>query len=225
MTINFDYFRHERIGLPESVYCEGKDIETINQLLKEFLGKKEFPVLFTRLSQEKFDQLNTGLTEKIDYDPKSSTAIVNGTHPPIESVSVAIVAAGSSDLTTARETSRTLEHLGISNQIFSDVGVAGIWRLEKRMDEIQQADVVIVTAGMEGALASVLGGLIRQPIIAVPTSVGYGVSEGGIAALHSMLASCAPGIVVTNIDNGYGAACAAFRIVTQSKKIMQDVLL
>jgi NCAIR mutase (PurE)-related protein len=214
VSVNFDHLRRERIGLPESVYCGGKDVDVIERLAAEFLEKPQMPVLFTRLSREKFDALSLGVKEKMDYHAASQTAFVNGAHPQKKETSVAVVAAGTSDLTVAYEASRTLDHLGIANHIYSDVGVAGIWRVEQRMTEITKADAVIVVAGMEGALASVLGGLIRQPIIAVPTSVGYGVAEGGVAALHSMLASCSPGVLVTNIDNGYGAACAASRIVS-----------
>jgi len=114
----------------------------------------------------------------------------------------------------ALEAARTLTYLGIRNEVYIDVGVAALWRLQERISEINSHDVVIVVAGMDAALASVVGGLTSRPVIAVPTSVGYGVAEGGAAALNSMLASCASGLLVTNIDNGYGAACAAFRIIS-----------
>ena len=126
---------------------------------------------------------------------------------------VAIVAGGSSDLSVSLEAKIALEVYGIDCQTFIDVGVAGLHRLLNQIDEINKFDVLIVCAGMEGALATIVGGLLPQPIIAVPVSVGYGVSKNGTTALNSMLASCAPGIMVMNIDNGYGAAMAAIRII------------
>jgi NCAIR mutase (PurE)-related protein len=122
------------------------------------------------------------------------------------------VTAGTSDLPVAHEARRTLQFHGLVPLMIADVGVAGLWRLLQRIDEIRRIPIVIVVAGMDAALPTVLGGLVPGCIIAVPTSVGYGVAAGGHAALHAMLASCAPGIVVVNIDNGYGAACAALRI-------------
>jgi NCAIR mutase (PurE)-related protein len=127
---------------------------------------------------------------------------------------VAIVSAGTSDGAVAWEAARTLDYLGIGHRLFEDCGVAGLWRLTERLPEINEHDVVIAVAGMDAALASVMGGLTAKPLLAVPTSVGYGVAQGGESALHSMLASCAPGVSVFNVDNGYGAACAAARIVS-----------
>ncbi len=126
---------------------------------------------------------------------------------------VAIVAAGTSDARVAREAQRTLRHAGVDAEAIADVGVAGLWRLMARIEEIRRFPIVIAVAGMDAALASVLGGLAPGALIAVPTSVGYGAAEGGRTALNAMLASCAPGVVVCNIDNGYGAACAALRIL------------
>ena len=123
-------------------------------------------------------------------------------------------AAGTSDASVASEAARTLTFSGVKCQTIVDVGVAGLWRLEARLDEIRQADIVIAVAGMDAALVSVLGGLVAAPVIAVPTSVGYGVAAGGSAALHSSLASCAQGVTVVNIDNGFGAACAAVRMLS-----------
>ncbi|MEI3144631.1 MAG: nickel pincer cofactor biosynthesis protein LarB [Dakarella massiliensis] len=127
--------------------------------------------------------------------------------------SVAIVTAGTSDAFVSHEAGRTLEYLGVRHEYFEDCGVAGLWRLEKRLPEINRHSVVIVCAGLDAAIASVLGGLTGKPLIAVPTSVGYGAARGGETALHSTLCSCAPGVTVMNIDNGYGAACAAVRIL------------
>jgi hypothetical protein len=127
--------------------------------------------------------------------------------------SVAIISAGTSDGFVTWEAARTLEYLGIRHTVFEDCGVAGLWRLAEHLPEINTFDAVIVVAGLDAALASVLGGLTPKPVFGVPTSVGYGVAEGGHAALSSMLSSCAPGIAILNIDNGYGAACAAARVI------------
>jgi NCAIR mutase (PurE)-related protein len=126
---------------------------------------------------------------------------------------VAIVMAGTSDLPVGREAARTLAFAGQPCREHTDIGVAGLWRLLERIEEIRSSPVVIVAAGMDAALVSVVGGLVASPVIALPTSVGYGVAKGGGPALHAALASCAPGISVVNIDNGYGAACAALRIL------------
>lgn len=214
MTVIFDYLRHQRIGLPESVYCEGKHVDSLSRLIAELVEKAAHPVLFTRLVRTQLDLLDQALAEMLDYHEVSATAYLNGVFPEIEQGSAAIVAAGTSDLPVALEAARTLTYLGIRNEVYIDVGVAALWRLQERISEINSHDVVIVVAGMDAALASVVGGLTSRPVIAVPTSVGYGVAEGGAAALNSMLASCASGLLVTNIDNGYGAACAAFRIIS-----------
>ena len=132
---------------------------------------------------------------------------------------VAIVAAGTSDTPVAREAERVLRYQGRASSMILDVGVAGLHRLTRRLEEIRRHPVVIVCAGMDAALASVLGGLVSGAVIAVPTSVGYGAAEGGRTALNAMLASCAPGIAVVNIDNGYGAACAALRLLHAAERI------
>jgi NCAIR mutase (PurE)-related protein len=134
---------------------------------------------------------------------------------------VAIVAAGTSDVPVAREAERTLAYAGLASTLVADVGVAGLWRLQRRLDEIRAHPVVICAAGMDAALPSVLGGLVPGALIAVPTSVGYGVAAGGRAALDAVLASCAPGITVCNIDNGYGAACAAMRILHAAQALSE----
>ena len=132
---------------------------------------------------------------------------------------VAIVAAGTSDMPVVREAERTLRYQGEASTVIADVGVAGLWRLTRRLDEIRAHPIVIVVAGMEAAIGSVLGGLVPGAIIAVPTSVGYGVAAGGRLALDALLASCAPGLTVVNIDNGYGAACAALRLIGAARRI------
>ena len=211
-----DYGRRKRIGLPESIFCAGKSPEAIDRIIAKLKLRKREPFLFTRLSREKLAALKHG--GLLEYDPVSQTAFLNGTWPKLRTLSVAIVSAGTSDASVAHEAHRTLEHLGLEGKLFSDVGVAGLWRLQKRLPHINRCDVGIVVAGMDAALASVLGGLTPKPLIAVPTSVGYGVAHGGVSAMQSMLSSCAPGVTVVNIDNGYGAACAAYRMLGLTRK-------
>lgn len=208
----FDRSRLARIGMGETIFCEGKSIEALKRIVDE-LAPDRNPVLFTRLRPEPFVRLEAAASRRLDYDPESKTAFLNGTCAPLKSGRVAVVTAGTSDRVPALEACRTLEFLGVEKTIIEDVGVAAIWRVQERIEEINRHEAVIVVAGMDGALASVMGGLSPRPLVAVPSSVGYGVARGGRAALNSMLASCAPGVTVVNIDNGYGAACAAFRII------------
>ena len=204
--------RMERIGMPEAVLCSAKT-QTQLQVIAEELAARSEPILFTRLSQERFDALADAARSSLDYDSVSETATLHGCLAPRRG-KVAVVAAGTSDQQVAAEAARTLEFSGVETKTIVDVGVAGIWRLEARLDEIRAADIVIAVAGMDAAIVSVLGGLIGAPIIAVPTSVGYGVAAGGMTALNSALASCAQGVAVMNIDNGFGAACAAIRLLS-----------
>ena len=211
-SILFDHARTARIGLPEAVFCEGKSLESIQELLSQFGRESGRPILFTRLAPEIFALMPEHLRAGVDYHPLSRTAFGLAC-PPHNKGRVAVVSAGTADGFVTWEAARTLEYLGISHKDYEDCGVAGLWRLADRMSEINEFDVVIVVAGLDAALASVLGGLTGKPLFAVPTSVGYGVADKGRAALASMLTSCAPGIGVMNIDNGYGAACAAARVV------------
>lgn len=205
-----DAGREARIGLPEAIYAAGKSPEQIAAILDR---AGEGPLLLTRLDPERFAALPRGQRERIDYDPVSRTGVL-GDPPPVSGPArVAVVTAGTSDVPVAREAARTLRFGGHAAREIADVGVAGLWRLLRRLDELRAVPVVIVAAGMDAALPSVVGGLVGGCVIAVPTSVGYGVAAGGRAALDAMLASCAPGIVVVNIDNGYGAACAAMRVL------------
>lgn len=207
----FDYARQARIGLPEAVYSQDKPREVLIALLERFAGG-EPPVLFTRLWPERVKDLPEGLLAAYNYDPLSGTAWA-ASLPARARGSVAIISAGSSDAQVAGEAARTLEYLGIAHTLMEDCGIAALWRLTDRIGEINSHDAVIIVAGMEGALACVAGGLCPRPIFAVPTSVGYGMAQGGRTALASMLSCCAPGVAVLNIDNGYGAACAAARVV------------
>ena len=212
MTTVYDYQRRERLGMPEAVFCEGKDVGALDAILAELAGRPDHPVLFTRLDQGLFGRLDPARSQDLDYDPLSHTAILHGPLPPRPG-RVAVVTAGTSDLRVAREAVRTLDFMGIANTLIADVGVAGLWRLLDRVADIDRHDLVIVVAGMDAALASVMGGLVGKCVIGVPTSVGYGVAAGGTTALNAMLASCGQGILVTNIDNGFGAACGAARIL------------
>ncbi len=210
--VTLDFARAERIGLEEVVYAAGKSNEQLTVILHRALerGSRMF---VTRLSVAQFDALPAPLRDKLDHCGVSSTARLGAERVPAGPARVAIVAAGSSDAPVAREAQRTLAYEGVASGWFADIGVAGLWRLTSRLDEIRAHPVLIVVAGMDAALPTVIGGLVASTVIGVPTSVGYGVATGGHTALHAMLASCAPGITVVNIDNGYGAACAALRVL------------
>ena len=210
--ILFDHARTARIGLPEAVFCEGKPFEALQELMASFGRGSGRPVLFTRLSPEVFARMPEDIRLAYDYHPLSRTAFGDAL-PPRERGRVAVVSAGTADGFVTWEAARTLHYLGIAHTVYEDCGVAGLWRLASRLEEISSHDAVIVVAGLDAALASVLGGLTPRPIFGVPTSVGYGAASGGHAALASMLSSCAPGVAILNIDNGYGAACAAARVV------------
>jgi NCAIR mutase (PurE)-related protein len=170
-------------------------------------------MLLTRLEPAQFESLPEPLRLRLDYDALSRTGFFPDPYPESARDRVAVIAAGTSDAAVAREASRTLMYSGETPMYIADVGVAGLWRLMDRLEEIRRARVVIAVAGMDAALPTVLTGLVDAPVVGVPTSVGYGASEGGRTALKAMLASCASGLTVTNIDNGYGGACAALRIL------------
>jgi pyridinium-3,5-biscarboxylic acid mononucleotide synthase len=208
----FDFDRRSRTGLSEAVFCEGKSVGQVAAIL-EGVREETAGLLLTRLDAGKFSALPSSLRAALDYDPVSRTAIWGQARAPSGGPPVAIVMAGTSDVPVGREAARTLQFDGQPCREFTDVGVAGLWRLLERIDELRQSPVVIAVAGMDAALITVLGGLVQSAVIGLPTSVGYGVAAGGTAALHAALASCAPGVPVMNIDNGYGAACAALRIM------------
>ena len=212
LDIRFDFERRERIGLIEAIWGEDKNIDQLKRVSKAVLEKKEV-VFITRINKIKAENLLDIYPDARFYEDANCLIIgENLKKIPVEK-KVAIVAGGSSDLSVTLEAKLALEIYGINCQTFIDVGVAGLHRLLNEINEINKYDVLIVCAGMEGALATVIGGLLPQPIISVPVSVGYGVSKNGKTALNSMLSSCAPGITVMNIDNGYGAAMAAVRII------------
>ena len=207
-----DSDRQNRIGLDEAVLCEFKTPEQIERIVEK-TESKELNLLLTRLKQDDYSELKEPVRSLIDYEEISRTGIVGSCPKPSKSSQIAIVTAGTSDVGVAREAVRTLLFHGIDSEEFYDVGVAGLWRVMKIESSLRQKSAVIVVAGMDAALPSVIAGLIPAAIIAVPTSVGYGVAEGGYSALESILSSCAPGLATVNIDNGYGAACAVIRII------------
>ncbi len=204
-----DEGRAVRLGFGEAMFCAGKSPEQIAAILDQ----TQAPMLLTRLDPERFAALPASQRDDLDYDPVSRTAYFGAPLPSAGPAQVAVMTAGTSDVPVAREVVRTLQFQGHEARLIADVGVAGLWRLMRRVEELRTMRVVIVAAGMDAALPSVVGGLIAGVVIAVPTSVGYGVAAGGHAALNAILASCAPGIVTVNIDNGYGAACAALRVL------------
>jgi NCAIR mutase (PurE)-related protein len=209
VDFQLDHERQGRTGVPEAILCEHKSTAQIDAMIAAARAERR-RLLLTRLSAAGHAALTS--SAELDYDPLSRTAVLGG---PVDLTrgGAGIVAAGTSDLPVAREAARALAFNGFEAPIVADVGVAGLWRLTRRLEEIRAWKVVIAVAGMEGALFSVVGGLVAAPVIAVPTSVGYGIAQGGTTALHAALASCAPGVVVVNIDNGFGAAAAAIKIL------------
>jgi NCAIR mutase (PurE)-related protein len=213
LQINLDFERQDRQGFSETIYGEGKSLEQLIEITKQHL-QQQAPMLITRIDPQHANQLiesnpQTNIKHYLDghcliYYPKSYQQ-----HK--KKGSVALVSAGSSDMNVVEETSHTLSFYGVEHFKLSDCGVAGIHRLLDKKDQLLKADLCIVVAGMDGALPSVVGGLVPFPVIAVPTSVGYGASFGGLSALLSMINSCASGVSVVNIDNGFGAAMSAIR--------------
>lgn len=201
---NLDHDRSLRRGFPEVVYCEGKTIQQAAAILQA-LAVRHTNVLGTRASQELFDVIKPLLPEAVYH--KLPRLIVLEKEPLLKDPdhTIAIITAGTSDVPVAEEAAITAEVMGNEVLRIYDVGVAGIHRLLGRVDEIRSANVIVVIAGMEGALASVVGGLVDKPVIAVPTSVGYGANFKGLSALLGMLNSCSAGVAVVNIDNGFGA--------------------
>ncbi len=209
---NLDWERVARTGISEAVLCDAKSTIQIDAILAHAAGL-ERRLLLTRLGPRKFSRLAVPMRDRLDYEAASRTAILGALPEAQGGARVAIVCAGTSDLPVAREALRTLAFAGEPATVIADVGVSGLWRLMERLDDIRAHRVIIAVAGMEGALFSVLGGLVSGAVIAVPTSVGYGVAKGGRTALHAALASCASGLAVVNIDNGFGAAHAALRML------------
>lgn len=199
-----DNHREIRVGYPEVIYCAGKTIDQVRDIVK-FMLTKNNNILGTRATEEMYNAVKE-ICDEAEYNKLGRTITIKKKEQAITDSYIAIVAAGTSDLPVVEEAYETAKILGNKAIKVVDVGVAGIHRLFSKLDVIRGAKVVIVIAGMEGALASVIGGLVDKPVIAVPTSVGYGANFGGISALLSMLNSCASGVSVVNIDNGFGAA-------------------
>lgn len=215
--IRLDFPRGERIGIDEAVLSDCKTPIQLAALL-DVVAERAGRILLTRLNPEAVAALPARHLAQLDYEPASRTAIYGPALKPRGAPLVAIITAGSGDTPIGREAARTLAYHGEECLEIQDVGVAGLWRLLEKLDQIAKLPVLIVAAGMDAALISVVGGLVGGAVIAVPTSVGYGVAAGGTTALNAALASCAPGITVVNIDNGYGAACAALRIINALRR-------
>jgi len=199
-----DHNRSIRRGFPEVVYCEGKSIQQATAILT-VLASRHANILGTRASRELYAVVKMALPEAEYYEQARLIVLEREPLPKDPEHKIAVITAGTSDVPVAEEAAVTAELMGNEVIRIYDVGVAGIHRLLGRVDEIRSANVVIVIAGMEGALASVVGGLVEKPVIAVPTSVGYGANFKGLSALLGMLNSCSAGVAVVNIDNGFGA--------------------
>lgn len=213
---NVDLHRQLRQGASEVIYGEGKTAPQIAGIVRTLQEAAQSHVLITRLSPVKAVDVQALIGASFAYDEMAHIGMVGGKPEPASEGYVLVAAAGTSDLPVAEEAALTAEMLGCVVVRAYDIGVAGLHRTLARMDDIMGATAIVAVAGMEGALASVIGGLADCPVIAVPTSVGYGASFGGVAALLSMLNSCASGVTVVNIDNGFGAAYAAAKILQQA---------
>ena len=207
-----DFQRRKRLGVIEAIWGEHKSIKQISEILKKYQLVSE-TALVTRLTKEKAEKLLIDFPSAKFHEISGCLTMGSFEESISSKEEVIILTGGTSDLGVASEAEIALNLHGIKTKLLIDIGVAGIHRLLERLEEIKSAKVVIACAGMEGALPTVLAGLIPQPIIGLPVSVGYGISGGGKTALEGMLASCAPGLLVVNIDNGYGAAMAALRIL------------
>jgi NCAIR mutase (PurE)-related protein len=208
---NIDTQRLNRQGFEEVIYGKSKSVDQIVQLAEEF-KKNDRTFLCTGIDTNKMSELENRL---LGYEFLHNAGMIRYSQKKPKKINglVSIVTAGTSDSKVAYEASETLNTMGIDNKLFLDIGVAGIHRFFNNKEDIEKSDVIIVIAGMEGALPSVVGGVFSQPVIAVPTSIGYGTALNGFTALFSMLTSCASGVTVVNIDNGFGAAMATFRIL------------
>ncbi len=215
-NFNIDHEREDRLGFPEIVFGTSKSTEDLILIINDYISRNK-NILITKLQKKKAKRLLRHYPNSF-YDTLSGIFMLKETSIVSENVKVAIISGGTSDIYIVNEVFYTLFFLGVKAEKINDVGVAGINRLMNRINDLKKYDILIVIAGFEGALPTVVGGLLPQPIIAVPTDVGYGVSKNGKTALNAMLSSCANGITVVNINNGYGAAMAAVRILNQFNK-------
>lgn len=211
-----DIGRCQRTGLPEVIYCEGKTPEQISAIAARLI-KNDGVTMATRANEEAYHAIANVAAHAV-YHREARMVTVGEFPPPRNAQPLLIISAGTSDMAVAEEAAVTASALGNGAERLYDVGVAGIHRLLAHSDRLKDAGVVIVVAGMEGALPSVVAGLVNGPVIAVPTSVGYGASFNGLSALLAMLNSCSPGIAVCNIDNGFGAGCLANNIYSFSSR-------
>ena len=208
-----DVGRRHRTGVPEVVFGAAKTPEQIFALLAELRARDpDSPALATRCPADVLAGAVARFPEETVHTDHVAGTVAVGALPPARG-HVLVVTAGTTDLPVARECAATLAVLGVHADVLADVGVAGLGRLLARLDTLRAAECVVVVAGMDGALPSVVAGLVSAPVIGVPTSVGYGVAAGGLAAAATMLASCSPGLSVVNIDNGFGAAACAAKII------------
>jgi hypothetical protein len=205
-----DHHRELRTGYPEIIYCAGKTVEQVREIVR-VMSAKENNVIGTRATVEMYDAVKSIVPEAVFF-PVARIISVRKKEPEKPDTSIAVITAGTSDMPVAEEAAITAELLGNNVLRIYDAGVAGIHRLVDKLPDIRKCRVIVVIAGMEGALASVVGGLVDKPVIAVPTSVGYGANFGGISALLAMLTSCSTGVTVVNIDNGFGAGFSASMI-------------
>lgn len=211
-----DHHRELRSGFAEAVYGPGKTPAQVAAICKELLNHSNGAVLVTRADPDQFEAVSE-IEPEAGYYPESKLIVARSAGERPGGV-VLVASGGTADQATAEEAALTLEALGTKVERLRDVGVAGLHRLLSHREALQRADIVIVVAGMEGALASIIGGLVDAPVIAVPTSVGYGAGAGGITPLLAMLNSCAPGVAVVNIDNGFGAAVFAATILNSRER-------
>ena len=205
-----DNHRELRTGYPEIIFCQGKTPEHVAGIVA-YMNQRDSNILGTRASKEHYEAAKEKVPE-LEYNELARTISLVKNKKLKAETTIAVITAGTSDLPVAEEAAITAEVLGNNVERYFDVGVAGIHRFYSKVEEIRKARVLVVVAGMEGALPSIVGGVVDKPIIAVPTSVGYGANFGGISALLGMLTSCASGVSVVNIDNGFGAAYMASMI-------------
>lgn len=208
-----DHARPGRTGEPEVVFAAGKSPEQVAAVIRELLASGAAPVLATRATAA-----HAAALPEATFSPESGLLVARAAEPDPDAGRVAVVCAGTSDLPVAAEAAGTLQAFGVTADLVADVGVAGLHRVQAEAERLADADVCVVVAGMEGALPTVVAGLVPCPVVAVPTSVGYGAAFEGLAALLGMLTSCAPGVAVVTIDNGFGAAMVARRILRSARR-------